>query len=109
MVIAAMIMILFGALTIEEAYESVDWRTVFLVAGMLSLGMAMELTGTANYIADLMLDIFGPYGPLATLAGIYLLAAIITVLRPDPQTLFKAVAPTLAGRPAKIAAWRAGA
>jgi di/tricarboxylate transporter len=78
MVIAAMIMILFGALTIEEAYESVDWRTVFLVAGMLSLGLAMELTGTANYIADLMLDIFGPYGPLATLAGIYLLAAIIT-------------------------------
>jgi di/tricarboxylate transporter len=78
MVIAAMIMILFGALTIEEAYESVDWRTVFLVAGMLSLGLAMELTGTAKYIADLMLDIFGPFGPLATLAGIYLLAAIIT-------------------------------
>jgi di/tricarboxylate transporter len=78
MVIAAMIMILFGALTIEEAYESVYWRTVFLVAGMLSLGLAMELTGTARFLADLMLDIFGPYGPLATLAGIYLLAAIIT-------------------------------
>jgi len=49
MVIAAMIMILSGALMIEEAYESVDWRTVFLVAGMLPLGMAMAETGTAQY------------------------------------------------------------
>jgi di/tricarboxylate transporter len=78
MVIAAMIMILSGALTMEEAYESVDWRTIFLVAGMLPLGLAMEVTGTARFLADLMLGAFGPYGPLATLAGIYLLAAIIT-------------------------------
>ncbi len=78
MVIAAMIMILFGVLTIEEAYESVDWRTVFLVAGMLPLGLAMEQTGTARYLADLILGVFGPYGPVATLAGIYLLAALIT-------------------------------
>ncbi|MGD2078068.1 MAG: SLC13 family permease [Chloroflexota bacterium] len=78
MVIAAMTMILFGALTVEEAYESVDWRTVFLVAGMLPLGLAMELTGTANFLADIMLNIFGPFGPMATLAGIYLLAAIVT-------------------------------
>lgn len=78
MVIAAMIMILSGALTVEEAYEAVDWRTVFLVAGMLSLGAAMEATGAARYLADLMLTVFGPWGPMATLAGIYLLAALIT-------------------------------
>jgi di/tricarboxylate transporter len=78
MVIAAMIMILSGALTIEEAYESVDWRTVFLVAGMLPLGMAMAETGTAEFLADIVLGVFGPFGPRATLAGIYLLAALIT-------------------------------
>jgi di/tricarboxylate transporter len=78
MVIAAMIMILSGALTIEEAYESVDWRTVFLVAGMLPLGMAMAETGTAEFLADIVLGIFGPFGPRAALAGIYLLAALIT-------------------------------
>lgn len=78
MVVAAMIMILSGALTVEEAYESVDWRTVFLVAGMLPLGAAMEQTGAARYLADLVLGIFGPYGPTAALAGIYLLAALIT-------------------------------
>ena len=78
MVIAAMIMILTGVLTIEEAYESIDWRTVFLVAGMLPLGLAMELTGTAEFLADIMLGVFGPFGALATLAGVYLLAALIT-------------------------------
>ncbi len=78
MVIAAVIMILLRVLTIEEAYESVDWRTVFLVAGMLPLGLAMQETGTAQYLADLMLGIFGPHGPVASLAGVYLLAAMIT-------------------------------
>ena len=78
MVIAAVIMILAGALTIDEAYESVDWRTVFLVAGMLPLGIAMQATGTAQFLADLVLGAFGPYGPVATLAGIYLLAALVT-------------------------------
>ncbi len=78
MVIAATIMVLLRALTIEEAYQSVDWRTVFLVAGMLPLGLAMEATGTARFLADQILGMFGPLGPVATLAGVYLLAAIIT-------------------------------
>jgi len=78
MVIASMIMILTGCLTIEEAYESIDWRTVFLVAGMLPLGMAMEITGTAQYLADLLLGVLGSSDPLVLLGGIYILAALIT-------------------------------
>jgi di/tricarboxylate transporter len=62
----------------DEAYESIDWRTVFLVAGMLPLGTAMETTGTARYIADLLLNAIGGWGPMAALAGVYLLAAMIT-------------------------------
>lgn len=78
MVIAAMVIVVSGALTIEEAYESVDWRTVFLVAGMLPLGLAMESTGTARFLADTILGVLGPYGVVAALAGIYLLAAAVT-------------------------------
>jgi di/tricarboxylate transporter len=78
MVIAAVIMILTGCLSMQEAHESIDWRTVFLVAGMLPLGMAMEATGTAQYLADIMIDALGDYGPTALLAGTYLLAALIT-------------------------------
>jgi di/tricarboxylate transporter len=62
----------------DQAYESIDWRTVFLVAGMLSLGTAMETTGTARYLADLLLGAIGGLGPMAALAGIYILAALIT-------------------------------
>jgi di/tricarboxylate transporter len=78
MVIAAVIMILTGCLSIEEAHESIDWRTVFLVAGMLPLGMAMEATGTAQYLANIVLGALGDFGPLALLGGMYLLAALIT-------------------------------
>jgi di/tricarboxylate transporter len=78
MVMGAVAMVLTGCLTIEEAHESIDWRTVFLVAGMLPLGAAMETTGTARYIADLMLGAIGGWGPLAALGGVYLLAALVT-------------------------------
>ena len=78
MVSGAVLMVLTGCLSMDEAYESIDWRTVFLVVGMLSLGIAMENTGTARYLADLLLGTLGDYGPLGLLAGIYLLSALIT-------------------------------
>jgi di/tricarboxylate transporter len=78
MVMGAVAMVVTGCLSIEEAHESIDWRTVFLVAGMLPLGIAMESTGAARFIADLMLDAIGGLGPIAALAGVYLLAALIT-------------------------------
>jgi di/tricarboxylate transporter len=71
-------MVVTRCLSMDEAYESIDWRTVFLVAGMLPLGVAMESTGAARYIADLMLSAVGDLGPVAALGGIYLLAALIT-------------------------------
>jgi di/tricarboxylate transporter len=78
MVIGSVAMVLTGCLSMDEAYKSIDWRTVFLVGGMLSLGIAMENTGTAQFLADLLLGTMGAYGPLALLAGIYLLSALIT-------------------------------
>jgi di/tricarboxylate transporter len=78
MVIGAVSMVLTGCLTMDEAYGSIDWRTVFLVGGMLSLGIAMENSGTAQFLADLLLGALGGYGPLGLLAGIYILSALIT-------------------------------
>lgn len=78
MVIGSVSMVLTGCLSMDEAYESIDWRTVFLVGGMLSLGIAMENTGTAQYLADLILGTLGRFGPYGVLAGIYLFSALIT-------------------------------
>ena len=78
MVIGSVLMVLTGCLTMDEAYDSIDWRTVFLVGGMLTLGIAMENTGTAQFLADLLLGTIGDLGPTALLAGIYLLSALIT-------------------------------
>jgi di/tricarboxylate transporter len=78
MVIGSVLMVLTGCLTMDDAYESIDWRTVFLVGGMLTLGIAMENSGSAQFLADLLLDAIGDWGPTALLAGIYLLSALIT-------------------------------
>ncbi|HSG17212.1 MAG TPA: SLC13 family permease [Anaerolineae bacterium] len=78
MVTGSVLMVLTGCLTMDDAYESIDWRTVFLVGGMLTLGTAMENTGTAQFLADGLLGAIGDWGPTALLAGIYLLSALIT-------------------------------
>jgi di/tricarboxylate transporter len=78
MVIGAVLMVLSGCLNMDEAYQSIEWRSVFLIAGMLPLGTAMESTGTARFLADLLVDVLGSLGPLAILAGIYILAGLIT-------------------------------
>ena len=78
LVIGAVVMILTGCLTMDEAYKSIEWRSVFLIAGMLPLGLAMENTGTARFLADQLVNLLGGYGPLAVMVGIYILAGLIT-------------------------------
>jgi di/tricarboxylate transporter len=78
MVIGGVLMVLTGCLTMEEAYQSIEWRSVFLIAGMLTLGLAMEATGTAEFLADVLVDTLGRFGPMVILAGIYIMAALIT-------------------------------
>ena len=78
MVIGSVLMVLTGCLTMDEAYRSIEWRSVFLIAGMLPLGTVMENTGTAQFLADGIVGFAGAWGPLAVLAGIYILAGLIT-------------------------------
>ncbi len=75
---AATLVVLFGAITMEEAYRAVEWRAVFLVAAILPVGIAMERTGAAALLARTVTDIAGPYGPYAVLAGLVLLASALS-------------------------------
>lgn len=78
MLMGAVLLVLTGVLTMDEAYESIDWRAVFLIAGMLPLGVAMETSGTARLLADQLIGLVGGLGPLATLAAIFILTALLT-------------------------------
>jgi di/tricarboxylate transporter len=78
MLIGAIGMVLTGCLTMDEAYQSIVWRSVFLIAGMLPLGIAMESTGTAQYLADNIVASLGAFGPYAVLAGIMVFAGLVT-------------------------------
>ena len=76
--LAGVMMIITGCMTMDEAYSSIEWKAVFLVAGTLPLGIAMEKTGTAQLLAGLLVDAVGGLGPLAVLAGFYLMTNLLT-------------------------------
>ena len=79
----AVLMVITGCLTIEEAYRSIEWKAVFLIAAMLPLGFAMQSSGAAMLIADNVIGLVGSYGPTAILAGIMILTLTINQFIPS--------------------------
>jgi di/tricarboxylate transporter len=74
----ALAMILARVLTADQAYSAIEWKSVFLVAGMLPMGIAMTKTGAAALLADAMIALLGPAGPLALLVGLVGMAVLLT-------------------------------
>lgn len=81
-VVGASLMILTRCLTMEQAYRAIDWRAIFLIAGMLPLGTAMQDSGAAAYLANQVMALVGGAGPWAVIAGLYLLTAAATMIIP---------------------------
>ncbi|NND55116.1 MAG: SLC13 family permease [Gammaproteobacteria bacterium] len=81
-IIGAVIMVITGCLTMEHAYRAIDWRAVFLIAGMLPLGVAMADTGAAAWVAGEVMNLLGDLGPWPVVAGLYVLTAIATMIVP---------------------------
>ncbi|PLX89246.1 MAG: hypothetical protein C0618_01675 [Desulfuromonas sp.] len=74
----ALMLILTQCMTAKQAYESIDWSIIILIAGTLPLGLAMENSGTAHLIAETILAVVGPLGPWVALGAIFLLTSIMT-------------------------------
>lgn len=83
-VAGATLMVITGCLSIESAYRAIEWRAVFLIAGMLPLGTAMEKTGAARLAAEAVLGTIGGLGPLAVVAGLFILTSVATQFIPTP-------------------------
>ena len=73
-------MILTNVLKIEEAYRAVSWKTVFLLASLIPLGLAVSKTGTALWIAQETVKVVGDMAPWIILASIAVLATFFTLV-----------------------------
>jgi len=71
-------MVLAGCLTTEEAYQSINWKIIFLLAGVIPLGTAMENSGAADLLSVTLLDVLGPLGPTAVLSGFFFVSMTLT-------------------------------
>jgi di/tricarboxylate transporter len=81
-VVGAALMVSFGCLTMEEAYRVIEWKAVFLIAGMLPLGTALHETGAARLLAEGVVATTGPLGPNAVLLGLLLITFMATFVIP---------------------------
>ncbi|MFC1838515.1 SLC13 family permease [Thermodesulfobacteriota bacterium] len=81
-IVGAALMVLFRCLTMQEAYGFIEWKAVFLIAGMLPLGNALDQTGAAKLLAEGVVAMVGPYGPTAVMGGLIALTFLGTCFIP---------------------------
>lgn len=74
--VAAAIMIVAGAVTMEEAYRAIDWRSIVVIGGMLPMGTALEQSGAAAFLIEKLVALVGGV-PMASLAAILLSSAVV--------------------------------
>jgi di/tricarboxylate transporter len=77
-VAGAVAMVLVGIVPLKEFYQVIDWRTLVLIGGMYPLGVALNNTGAADLIGETLIAALGGFGPLAVLAGVAILAMMLT-------------------------------
>jgi di/tricarboxylate transporter len=84
--LAALAMILSGCVTIDEAYDNMDWKSIVLIAGMLPMSIALERVGLVNLVAQWLTAGIGSLGPHALLGGLFLLTSLFTQLLSNTAT-----------------------
>lgn len=85
--LAALLMVLCGCFrSVEDAYKTIDWESVVLIAAMLPMSTALEKTGVSGIIAKSLVANLGQFGPYALLAGIYFTTSIVTIFISNTAT-----------------------
>jgi di/tricarboxylate transporter len=71
-------LILTNCISMEEAYNAIDWKVIFLLAGSMSLGVALDKSGAARLISDQLIHVAGDWGPIAIVSVLYLVTSLMT-------------------------------
>ena len=78
--IAAILMVFTGCFrNVEEAYKTINWESIILIAAMLPMSIALESTGASELISKTLVTKLGEFGPIMLLAGIYLTTSLLTM------------------------------
>jgi di/tricarboxylate transporter len=76
--LAAVAMVLVGVVTMPQAYRSINWTVVVLIAALLPMSTALQQTGGVEFLANGLVNTVGRLGPLALMVGVFLLASGMT-------------------------------
>ena len=76
--LAALCMVLTGCVSMKDSYASINWESLVLIAGMLPMATALEQTGGVELIADGLVESLGEMGPVALMAGLFLITSIFS-------------------------------
>jgi di/tricarboxylate transporter len=77
-ILGCILMVLTRCITLEEAYQSIQWQVIFLLAGVLTLGIALEKTEAALFISNAFVSSIGELGPTALVSALFFLTMILT-------------------------------
>lgn len=75
---ASLLIVLSQAISVEKAYETIDWRLLILIGGMSAFGTAMTKSGAAEFLSYHIVNWMSPYGTLAIMAGFIILTVFLT-------------------------------
>ena len=84
--VAALLVVLTGCLTMDKAYDAIDWKSIVLIAGMLPMSTALDKVGLVNMIATGFVDTLGGISPLAVMIGLFLLTSVFTQVLSNTAT-----------------------
>jgi di/tricarboxylate transporter len=84
--IGAIALVLTGCISLEEAYGAIEWKIIFLLAGVLSLGIALDSSGAANLLSESMIAYVGSLGLVALVSAFFLVSSLLTGMMSNNAT-----------------------
>ncbi|MCA9887070.1 MAG: SLC13 family permease [Anaerolineae bacterium] len=84
--LAGLAIILTGCLSMDDAYNAIDWKSIVLIAGMLPMSTALEKVGLVELVASGFTEVLGSMGPMAILAALFLMTSVFTQVLSNTAT-----------------------